>query len=186
MVISSFSALSYSFESDEPPVERIKVSGQRLMSPPNNFASFYRGSLFYIEDSSGGGWANASLMDPYQKYMVKSHCSGHGDQQAAPCREYVKDSKVDVQRTCRISTSANLAIGKIKDSLEKIGEKIDKNVAELIDLVNEFDVATDHDTCVDAFANLFNTADKGCNAIDENATKACIASEGKNIPGKNS
>lgn len=38
---------------------------------------------------------------------------------------------------------------------------------------------------IDAFTNLFNTADKGCDAIDENATKACIASEGKNVPSTN-
>ena len=33
-------------------------------------------------------------------------------------------------------------------------------------LVNQFDVATDFESCVAAFDNLYQTADAGCDAID--------------------
>ena len=41
-------------------------------------------------------------------------------------------------------------------------------------LVNQFDVATDFESCVAAFDNFYQTADAGCDAIDEDGTKQCL------------
>ena len=39
---------------------------------------------------------------------------------------------------------------------------------------NQFDVATDSESCIAAFDNLYQTADAGCDAIDEGGTKQCL------------
>ena len=109
-----------------------------------------------------------------QEQMVQSFCEGEGDYVASPCRDSVEESKKDTSRICFTTTSVNSALNRAKQGLELIGRQIGKRSSDLIDLVNQFDVATDFESCVAAFDNLYQTADAGCDAIDEDCTKQCL------------
>jgi hypothetical protein len=109
-----------------------------------------------------------------QEQLVQSFCEGQGDNIASPCRDSVKDSKRETRRICSMTTSVNITLDRTKQGLELIGRQLGKRSSDLIDLVNQYDVATDSESCIAAFDNLYQKADAGCDAIDENGTKQCL------------